>query len=59
MFREVPIGKVKFESSKMCIRVMSGMLLGHIVSWDATAVDPDNVKATIEALPPTNAKELS
>ena len=58
MFREVPIGKVKFESSKMCIRVMSGMLLGHIVSQEGIVVDLDKVKVVIEASPLTNAKSL-
>ena len=34
-------------------------LLGHIVSKEGFVVDPDKVKAVIEASPPTNAKVLS
>ena len=33
-------------------------MLGHIVSQEGIVVDPDKVKAVIEAPPPTNAKAL-
>ena len=35
------------------------MLLGHIISKNRIVVDPDNVKAILKALAPTNAKALS
>jgi hypothetical protein len=35
------------------------MLLGHIVSKDAIAMDPDKVNAILEASAPHNAKALS
>ena len=35
------------------------MLLDHIVSQDRIVVDPDKVKAIMDALLPTNAKALS
>jgi hypothetical protein len=35
------------------------MLLGHIVSKDGIAMDPDKVKTILEALVPHNAKALS
>jgi predicted NAD-dependent protein-ADP-ribosyltransferase YbiA (DUF1768 family) len=35
------------------------MLLGHIVSKDEIAMDPDKVKAILEAPAPHNAKALS
>ena len=37
----------------------SGALLGHIVSEQGIAVDPDKVKAILDAPAPTNAKALS
>jgi hypothetical protein len=35
------------------------MLLGHIVSKDGIAMEPNKVKAILEALAPHNAKALS
>ena len=39
--------------------VASSMLLGHIVSKEGIAMDPDKVKAILEAPAPKNAKSLS
>jgi hypothetical protein len=39
--------------------VTSGMLLGHIVSKEEIAMDPDKVKAILEAPTSHNAKALS
>jgi hypothetical protein len=44
---------------KCAFAVTSGMLLGHIVSKEGIAMDPDKVKAILEALAPHNAKALS
>jgi hypothetical protein len=44
---------------KCAFAVTSGMLLGHIVSKDGIAMDPDKVKAILEAPAPHNAKALS
>jgi hypothetical protein len=40
---------------KCAFAVTSGMLLGHIVSKDGIAMDPDKVKAILEAPSPHNA----
>ena len=45
--------------AKCTFRVTSGALLGHIVSQDGIVVDPDKVKAIVDAQAPTNAKGLS
>jgi hypothetical protein len=37
------------KSGEVCLAVTSGMLLGHIVSKDRIAMDPDKVKAILEA----------
>ena len=37
---------------------MSGMLLSHMVSREGISVDPNKVKAILEAPPSTNAKAL-
>ena len=37
---------------------MSGALLGHIVSQEGIAVDPNKVRAILEEPTPTNAKGL-
>ena len=52
-------GRLSLNPAKCAFGVMSGTLLGHIVSQEGIAVDPDKVKAIIEATPPTNAKALS
>jgi hypothetical protein len=44
---------------KCAFTVTSRMLLGHIVSKDGMAMDPDKVKAILEALAPHNATTLS
>ena len=41
------------------LRVTNGTLLEHIVSKNGIVVDPDKVKAILEAPSWTNAKELS
>ena len=45
--------------AKCAFEVTSGALLGHIVSQEGIAVDPDKVRAILEAPVPTNAKGLS
>jgi hypothetical protein len=45
--------------AKCAFAVTSRMLLGHIVSKDGIAMDPDKVKAILEAPPLHNAKALS
>ena len=45
--------------AKCAFGVTSGTLLGQIVSREGIAVNPDKVKAIMEAPPPTNAKALS
>ena len=45
--------------AKCAFGVTSDALLRHIVSKEGIAVDPDKVKAILEALDPTNVKALS
>jgi hypothetical protein len=45
--------------AKCAFAVTSGMLLGHIVSKEGIAMDPDKIKAILEAPAPHNAKALS
>ena len=45
--------------AKCMFGVTSGNLLGHIVSKDRTAVDPEKVRAILEAPAPRNTKALS
>jgi hypothetical protein len=45
--------------AKCAFAVTNGMLLGHIVSKDGIAMDPDKVKAILEAQALHNAKALS
>ena len=45
--------------AKCLFGVSSGALRGHIVSKDGIAVDPDKVKAILEAPAPTTTKALS
>ena len=44
--------------TKCAFGVASGTLLGHIVSRNGITVNPNKVKAIMEALVPTNAKAL-
>ena len=52
-------GRLSLNPAKCAFGVTSGTLLGHIVSEEGIAVDPDKVKAILEALAPLNAKALS
>ena len=52
-------GRLSLNPAKCAFGVTSGTLLGHIVSQEGIAVDPDKVKAILEAPAPTNAKALS
>jgi hypothetical protein len=45
--------------AKCALAVTSGMLLGHIVSNEGIAMDPDKVKAVLAAPTPHNAKALN
>jgi hypothetical protein len=51
--------RLSLNLAKCAFAVTSGMLLGHIVSNDRIAMDPDKVKAILEAPTPHNAKALS
>ena len=51
--------RLSLNTAKCVFGVTSGNLLGHIVSKDGIAVDPDKVKAILKALAPSNAKALS
>jgi hypothetical protein len=44
--------------AKCTFAVTSGMLLSHTVSKEEIGMDPDKVKASLEALTPHNAKAL-
>ena len=50
--------RLSLNPAKCAFGVTSGTLLGHIVNPVGIVVDPDKVKAVIEAPPPTNAKAL-
>ena len=52
-------GRFSLNPGKCAFGVTSGTLLGHIVSQEGITVDPDKVKAILEAPAPTNAKVLS
>ena len=52
-------GRLSLNPAKCAFEVTSGALLGHIVSQEGIAVDPDKVRAILEAPAPTNAKALS
>ena len=45
--------------AKCAFQVTSGALLGHIVSKEGIAMDPDKVQAILNAPAPTTAKALS
>ena len=51
--------RLSLNPAKCVFGVASGNLLGHIVSKEGIAVDPDKVRAILEAPAPTNAKALS
>ena len=52
----MPLSTAQPQSSQMRVRCA---LLGHIVSWEAIAVDPGKIKAIIEAPTLGNEKALS
>ena len=52
-------GRLSLNPAKCAFGVTSGALLGHIVSKDGIAIDPDKVKAIMEAPAPNNGKALS
>jgi hypothetical protein len=51
--------RLSLNPAKCAFVVISGMLLGHIVSKDGIAMDSNKVKAILEALTLHNAKALS
>ena len=51
--------RLSLNPAKCVFGVTSGTLLGHTVSRDGIAVDPDKVNAILEAPAPTNTKALS
>ena len=51
--------RLSLNPAKCVFGVTSGALLGLIISKDGIAVDPDKVKAILEALAPTTAKASS
>ena len=52
-------GRLSLNPAKCAFGVTSGTLLGHIVSEEGIAVDPDKVKAILEAPTPINAKAFT
>ena len=51
--------RLSLNPAKCIFEVTRGTLLGYIVSKDGIVVDPDKVKAILEAPAPTTAKALS
>ena len=51
--------RLSLNTAKCVFGVSSGTLLGHIVSKEGIAVDPDKVKAIVEAPAPATAKALT
>ena len=51
--------RLSLNPAKCAFLVTSGNLLGHIVSQEGIAMDPDKVKAILNAPAPSNAKALS
>jgi hypothetical protein len=51
--------RLSLNPAKCAFAVTNGMLLGHIVSKEGIAMDPNQVKAILEAPAPHNAKALS
>ena len=52
-------GPLSHNPTKRAFRVTSGPLLGHIVSKEGIAVDPDKINAIMEEPAPNNVKVLS
>ena len=52
-------GRLSLNPAKSALGVTTGALLEHIVNQEGIVVDPDKVKAIMEAPTPTNAKALS
>ena len=48
-------GRLSFNPAKCAFGVTSGTLLGHIVSQEGIAVDPNKVRAILQAPTPTNS----
>ena len=51
--------RLSLNPGKCVFGVTSGTLLGHIVSKEGIAMDPDKVRAILEAPAPNNAKAMS
>jgi hypothetical protein len=51
--------RLSLNPAKCAFAVTSGMLLGHSVQKEGIAMDPDKVKAILEAPAPHNAKAVS
>ena len=51
--------RLSLNTTKCVFGVTNGMLLGHIVSKEGIAVDPDKVTTILKAPTPTNAKAFS
>ena len=51
--------RLSLNPAKCAFLVTSGNLLGHIVNQEGIAMDPDKVKAILNAPAPSNAKALS
>ena len=52
-------GQLRLNLTKCAFEVTTDSLLGHIVSEEGIVVDPDKIKAIMEAPTPTNEKALS
>ena len=53
------VARLSLNPTKCAFSVTNGVLLGHIVRGEGIAVDPDKVKAILEALAPKTMKALS
>ena len=51
--------QLSLNPTKCAFRVTSEALLGHIVSKEGIAMDPDKVKLVLQVVAPTNSKTLS
>ena len=51
--------RLSLNPAKCAFLVTNDNLLGHIVSQEGIVMDPDKVKAILNALAPSNAKALS